>query len=129
MHIDYQAANHREIELSTILTYIDELDTGTLNRSGFDGYRRDVYNTEISNERILEKKNELVDRLSKLTLEERKKLSLELQIWWRDYKEEEQRLKNLTEEQKQIDMEINNALSKLTTREKELLRKNSDKII
>lgn len=86
---NYMAPNAREIELSKVVSFLEELKTGTLNREHLDGNHPDVHNN-ASQERLNEATAELCGKLSSGTVDVTTN-SLELQIWWRDHLEGEER--------------------------------------
>lgn len=113
---DYMDANARERELSRVACLIDELDGKPIDRNHWNGYHPRVYNQEINGNTITA---ELCRRLQSQDVS---KLSLEMQIWWRDHKKadaqrvEKELADKKTEENRQA------AIAKLTPYERKLLK-------
>ena len=116
---DYLESDHKEIEMSRVCCLIDELDgQQSINRSHWDGYHPNVYNKHLSQR----SQNQLVDKLCKrLQRRDVTKLSLEMQIWWRDHQKADKA--RLQEEMKQLkDKRLRKAaLAKLSPYEQQLL--------
>ena len=116
---DYLEANGNEVNLSVVKTFLEELETGVYVKKNADGYRKDVYNKDITKEEI---DNEVSNLCSKLQLvEDVMKYSLELQMWWRDHQIADKL--RVEKELKEIsDKELREqAMSKLSDYEKKLL--------
>ena len=116
---DYLESDYKEIQMSRVCCLIDELDgQQSINRSHWDGYHPNVYNKHLSQR----SQNQLVDKLCKrLQRRDVTKLSLEMQIWWRDHQKADKA--RLQEEMKQLkDKKLRKAaLAKLTPYEQQLL--------
>ena len=116
---DYLESDHKEVEMSHVCCLIDELDgQQSINRSHWDGYHPNVYNKHLSQR----SQNQLVDKLCKrLKRRDVTKLSLEMQIWWRDHQKADKA--RLQEEMKQLkDKKLRKAaLAKLSPYEQQLL--------
>ncbi len=121
--------NDREIEVSKILCFLEELEelkTGKAikeeeRKRNFKGYHPDVYNKCISQKELDEVADKLCTIIKNYDPVDIARFSLELQIWWRDHQaadavreEEEKELK----ERKKI---RHQAFAKLTKKEKEVL--------
>lgn len=118
---DYMEANQGEKNLSEVLTFLEELETGVFVKKNADGYRKDVYNVGDSNERLKTKVPELCSKLQTYSPDEVKNFSLELQMWWRDHQEAD-RLRIEKELKDVNNNEVREqALSKLTDYERNLL--------
>lgn len=120
---DYLNPNQKEINLSKVLAFLDELETGSLNAHDLSGYRKDVYNTSVESidERLSNKVPELCSKLQNMSESEVKNLSLELQMWWRDHQEADKvRIEEELNELKRKE-DIEKALDKLTDYERGLL--------
>ena len=116
---DYLESDHKEVEMSHVCCLIDELDgQQSINRSHWDGYHPNVYNKHLSQR----SQDKLVDKLCKrLQRRDVTKLSLEMQIWWRDHQKADKA--RLQEEMKQLkDKKLRKAaLAKLSPYEQQLL--------
>ena len=113
---DHMEANDKEIELSRVACLIDELDfKKEINDSHWRGYHPAVYNRTVD-------ADELVSRLcEKLQNTDVTKLSLEMQIWWRDHqKADKERIESELRQKKEGE-ERDAALEKLTPHERKLL--------
>lgn len=115
---DYLEANDMEIEHSKVLALLKELKTGKLHSFFGDGYHKDVYNKTTKG--ILDEK--VVELCSKLQdVEDIKKYSLEMQMWWRDHqKADKDRIKRIAQSKKEA-KDKEGLLSKLSPYEKKLL--------
>lgn len=112
----YLEANNTEINLSKVLTFIDEIETGDFDPKGLEGYREDVYNkpSKEINDRLEKEVLELCSKLQLIDKDKLKDYSLELQLWWRDHQEADKvRVEKELNELKTKE-EIHNALDKLT---------------
>lgn len=107
-----------EVEHSKVLALLKELKTGKLPRSFGDGSNSRVYNKTIK--KILDGKvEELCSKLQ--DVEDIKKYSPEMQIWWRDHKKADRaRLKWISEAKKKS-KDRQELVNRLTPYEKELL--------
>ncbi len=115
---DYLEANSMEIEHSKVLALLKELKTGKLPKSFGDGYHKDVYN-KTTKTILDEKVAELCSKLQEV--EDIKKYSLEMQMWWRDHqKADRARLKKMSAAKKES-KDRQELISRLTTYEKKLL--------
>jgi len=112
---DYMNPSSKEIQLSQTACLLDELEGKPLNRHHWSGYHPLVYDQNINGD-------ELVSTLcQKLQMLDVTKLSLEMQIWWRDHQiadkerlEKELQYAEATQQKQQ-------ALAKLTSYERKLL--------
>lgn len=115
---DYLEANGMEIEHSKVLALLRELKTGKLPSFFGDGYHKDVYNKTtkgILDEKVAELCSKLQD------VEDVKKYSLEMQMWWRDHqKADKARIKRIAQSKKEA-KDKEELLSKLSPYEKKLL--------
>lgn len=115
---DYLEANGMEIEHSKVLALLKELKTGKLPSFFGDGYHKDVYNKTtkgILDEKVAELCSKLQD------VEDVKKYSLEMQMWWRDHqKADKARIKRIAQSKKEA-KDKEELLSKLSPYEKKLL--------
>lgn len=117
---DYLESNQGEKNLSEVLTFLEELETGVFVKENTNGYRKDVYNRPLDeiNKELEIKVPELCSKLQNL---DTTKYSLELQMWWRDHKEAD-RLRLEKEMKEVMDNKLREqAISKLTDYEKKLL--------
>jgi hypothetical protein len=107
-----------EVEHSKVLALLEELKTGKLPRSFGDGSNSRVYNK--TTKKILDGKvEELCSKLQ--DVEDIKKYSPEMQIWWRDHKKADRaRLKRISEAKKKS-KDRQELVNRLTPYEKELL--------
>lgn len=115
---DYMEANQSEKNLSVIYGLLDELETGKLPSNFGDGYDKRVYNKHFSKEHIDEKTEELCSKLQNLDVS---KLSLEMQIWWRDHQKADKERLEKEIKNKETESERLKALSKLSDYERKLL--------
>lgn len=110
---DYMEANQSEKNLSVVYGLLDELENGKLPTNFGDGYDKRVYNRHLSKEHLDEKTGELCSKLQNTDVS---KLSLEMQIWWRNHqKADKERLEKeikdkSTEQEKQKALFINKCL-------------------
>ena len=115
---DYLEANGMEIEHSKVLALLKELKTGKLPSFFGDGYHKDVYNKTtkgILDEKVAELCSKLQD------VEDIKKYSLEMQMWWRDHqKADKARIKRIAQSKKEA-KDKEELLLKLSPYEKKLL--------
>jgi hypothetical protein len=116
---DYLDPTPDEIKLSKVLGCLEEIETGKLPENygtGFGGAYGNTRNISVD-----EKTAELCSKLQKLSNEEIKEKSLELQMWWRDHQEFDKR--RIQEELASIkeESERKEALKKLTPHEINLL--------
>ena len=115
---DYLEANGMEIEHSKVLALLKELKTGKLPSFFGDGYHKDVYNKTtkgILDEKVAELCSKLQD------VEDVKKYSLEMQMWWRDHqKADKARIKRISQSKKEA-KDKEELLLKLSPYEKKLL--------
>lgn len=92
---DHLEANQLEIELSRVYCLLDELRTGKPvkpDSSAWEGYDRRAY-SHADRETADKKTAELCAKLSAMKPAKIKKLSLEMQVWWRDHQEADARKK------------------------------------
>lgn len=115
---DYMEANQSEKNLSVVYGLLDELETGKLPSNFGDGYNKRVYNKHLSKEHLDEKTEELCSKLQNLDVS---KLSLEMQMWWRDHQKADKERLEKEIKNKETEMERLKALSKLSDYERKLL--------
>jgi hypothetical protein len=115
---DYLEASPREWALGMVLAIHDELD-GKPADYGSVGYRRDVYNKgrDDLNEQVVR----LCARLSEMTPEAVRALSLEAQIWWRNHRRADAERKRVEEAERKRAEARERALAKLTPEEADAL--------
>jgi hypothetical protein len=82
--------NAREIEASRVFACLDELDTGNMNRSHFGGNHPKAYGQNVSQDTLNQFTASLCRKLEKLP-GFISSYSLELQMWWREHVEGEER--------------------------------------
>jgi hypothetical protein len=87
---DYMEPNAREIEASRVFACLDELDTGNMNRSHFGGNHPKAYGQNVSQDTLNQFTASLCRKLEKLP-GFISSYSLELQMWWREHVEGEER--------------------------------------
>lgn len=87
---DYMEPNAREIEASRVFACLDELDTGEMDRSHFGGNHPKAYGRNVSQDRLNKMTASLCRKLEKLP-NQTSSYSLELQMWWREHLEGEER--------------------------------------
>jgi hypothetical protein len=111
-----------EIEVSKMACILDELNGGKIDKVYWKGYHPkvysqtyDKYNNSISKEEL---EKILVIALKKVDVT---KYSLEVQMWWRDYKERDKVTKSVLKEKRKQDKIKEKALAKLTPEEKAVL--------
>ncbi len=85
---DHMEPNDREIELSKILAFLEELKTGKLDEHHLKGYHPSVYCEKPTQEQLNDATSQLCKNLRFATLTH---YSLELQIWWRKHQKSEER--------------------------------------
>lgn len=112
---DYLEATRKEVELSKVACLLDELDGKPINESHWRGYHPSVYNKLVNSDELV---SELCHRLKS---EDVTKLSLEMQIWWRDHKAADKARIEHDIARKKTDAERQAAISKLSKHERELL--------
>lgn len=115
---DYMEPTQFEIENSKVLALLEELKTNILPNYYGDGSFHKVYG--LSNQSIVDKNTKKLCTL----LQKKKdisKMSLEMQLWWRDHQALDK--KRITEElaQKKTEKAKQTAIAKLTPLERELL--------
>mgnify|MGYP000163773923 CR=1 FL=1 len=115
---DYMEATSDEKAFSQVQCLLDELDGKKFDSGEWRGYHRDVYNVHLSKEQKDKLVSSLCSKLQKLDVS---KYSLEMQMWWRDHKiADKERLDKEMADLKN-EQERQEALSKLTPHEKQLL--------
>lgn len=93
---DHMEPTTREKEFSVVLTFLEELKTGELNKDYLNGYNPPAYTQNPTQEQLNEATAQLCQEISEYTVTD---FSLELQMWWRDHQEgEERRAKEDAEE-------------------------------
>lgn len=118
---DYLNPTQLEINLSNVYQLLDEVAGKKLPKSYGDGYDSRVYNQGLQKEDLDKKVEELCSKLQKLPKTKISKMSLEMQIWWRDHQEADK--KRLKEElaAKKTKAAKDKAIAKLTPHERKLL--------
>lgn len=87
---EYMEPTLREVELSRIMSCLDELEGRTFDhKKAWQGYHHEVYCKDTSQERLDANTRILCGALKRTPKEEIRELSLELQIWWRDHQASE----------------------------------------
>jgi len=80
---DHMEPHKREVELSRVLTLIDEVETGNFEAGFYDSGRHpEAWFKDSSQDRIDRETAKLCAMLYGVDVH---KFSLELQIWWRDH--------------------------------------------
>lgn len=117
---DYMEPNTYEIENSKVLALLEELKTGKLPKWFGDGSYKEVYNssTKIILDNNTEKLCSLLQKEKDLNIS---KMSLEMQLWWRDHKEADKKRISAELKAKKTDKAKEIAISKLTPFERKLL--------
>lgn len=111
----------REREMSRVMCLLDELDGKKWDRSSWAGFHPSAYCQSNTQQRLDKATAQLCRRLRKRTPEEISKLSLELQMWWRDHQALDQARMEEAIEQERKDRLKQAALEKLTKEEREVL--------
>lgn len=88
---DYMDPNHREIEVSKVLSCLDELNTGIMTTVHYDGCHPKAYMKCVTLGELNGMTDRLCNKLSQLKKTDLTTKSLELQLWWRDHLEGEER--------------------------------------
>lgn len=115
---DHCEPHSYEIELSKVLSILDELDGRGFNEKNWRGYHPNAYNKIISKGEIDRLTAELCSRLKKTDVT---KHSLEMQMWWRDHKKADaERIKEEVGRRKQEALR-KAAIKKLTKAERDVL--------
>lgn len=115
---DYLGATSREEKLSQVACLLDELNGRKWTRAEWDGYHPRVYSQHLTQERA----DAMVALLcSKLQAMDVTKLSLEMQIWWRDHQEADRKRVERELQAAQDERARRDALAKLTPYERKLL--------
>ena len=116
-------ASDLEIKGSRVLTFLEEMKTGTLpDKSHLEGYHPRAYCPSLRPEILDEKTAELCELCQQ---RDTTKLSLELQIWWRDHQAGEERRASEDAEslkQKNLRQMGQSSLEKLTLEEQKALK-------
>lgn len=115
---DYMNPTGLEKNLSTVYGLLDELNSGVLRNDYNDGYDKRVYNQKLTLEDLNNKVKELCSKLQNVDVT---KYSLEMQIWWRDHQIADKKRLEMEMENIKIEKEKQEAISKLTPYERELL--------
>ena len=79
---DHMNPNSLEIEISKVAAFLDELETGDLNRNHLGGYHPDVYGKGPSKDMADEYVRHLCGELKRRKVT---RYSLEMQMGWRDH--------------------------------------------
>jgi len=85
-------------KLSKVYALLDELENGKLKKDWNSGFDSRVYNLHRDQSVLDEKTAELCSKLQKLSARKLSKVSLEMQMWWRDHQEADK--KRLQEQMK-----------------------------
>jgi len=110
--------NQGEINLSRVLTLLDELAGAPFKERHYEGYHPNAYNGGGQGIDLDECTQELCNQLQQADVT---KYSLELQMWWRDHQAaDKSRIQREIKKAKE-GKERETALAKLTDYEKELL--------
>jgi hypothetical protein len=105
-----------ERELSRIACLIDQLKgKKKIDKDHWDGFHPRVYAEQVEEEVLIK------EILNLLKGKDITKLSLELQIWHRDFLKDQKKSKLEKEKEKKIKLEKKKALAKLTPKERKLL--------
>jgi len=115
---DYMEPTALEIEASRVAYLLDEIESGEINSSKFNGGAHpNVYG---KCDQTLA--NNLTARLCDTLKEaDASKYSLEMQIWWRDHKKKDRKREQAEKSEQKREQIRKAALSKLTKVEKEAL--------
>lgn len=119
---DHLEPRGEEVRMSKVACLLDEFDGKPFNRNHWQGMHPAVYNQTYDRYAGNYDASQMVQKLvSKIQATDVTKLSLEMQIWWRDY-QQEHNAKILQAEKEKQEQEIRqSALSKLTDGEKKAL--------
>lgn len=113
---DYMRANDYEVRLSQVACLLDELNGKVgIDKSDWNGYHPKVYNRRVDGDALV---SELCGRLQPLDVS---KLSLEMQVWWRDHQQADKARLEAEALQRKTEAEKTAALEKLTPYERSLL--------
>jgi hypothetical protein len=109
-------ASGKEKQISRVACLLDELNGKEFSGNSWDGYHPEIYSKGVDGDSLV------IDLCRRLQSVDVTKYSLEMQIWWRDHqKSDRERLeKEVAEQATKTAKE--QALSKLTDYERELLR-------
>ena len=119
---DYMEPNQAEIENSKVLALLEEIKTGKLGKLFGTGYAGKSGNYAPSDQKSLDKNTaELCGSLKKATEAKLKKMSLELQIWWRDHQKADKRHKAEDAKERKEAKIAETAKAKLTPKERKAL--------
>lgn len=120
---DHLEPTGEEIEYSKIACLLDEFKGIKMNKVHWRGMHPKVYSQTYDKYQTIRKgmKEDLVASLSALYPEQLGRCSLEMQIWWRDYKKEETKKADRLVEKVHKNHLREQGLSKLTKEEKEAL--------
>jgi len=118
---DYLDPNSAEIEISRVLYFIAEVNGKTREASWLRGFHPAVYNSTMPKKERDKFVAELCSLLTKLGEEKIRKLSLELQIWWRDHKAADRAREAYEQKAARTKALKESALSKLTPEERKAL--------
>lgn len=113
----YMNATNLEKELSQVACLLDELDgKKAIDKKHWSGYHPNVYNKSVNADQLVAK---LCARLQNADVS---KMSLEMQIWWRDHQEADKKRIEAKIQAAQTETLKQLALAKLTAYERKLLR-------
>ena len=116
---DYMESDGYEQELSKVACLLDELKgKKVINKVHWQGYHPSVYNKGLS-----KKDSDLLVKTLCFLLRKSdvSKMSLEMQMWWRDHQEADKLRLNKKIKEVKLGKDKKIALNKLTTYEKKLL--------
>jgi hypothetical protein len=117
----YQDPTQFEIELSKVYALLDELENGELKKDWDSGLDSRVYNLKRDQSVLDEKTAELCSKLQMLSARKLSKVSLEMQMWWRDHQEADKKRLQEQMKTKREQKAKQAALKKLNKYERNLL--------
>lgn len=115
---EHMNATTKELELSRVACLLDELSGEALNRDHWSGYHPRVYCKGLDNKAADAMVSELCE---KLQIADVSKLSLEIQIWWRDHQAADKARVKRELDNAKTEAERDAALAKLTPHERKVL--------
>lgn len=118
---DYLEPTDFEINLSKVYQLLDELNGKKLPKDFGDGFDKRVYNKSEDEDILNKKVSELCGKLSKISRKAISKLSLEMQMWWRDHQRADKKRIAFEKSEKARLKTKAKALSKLSKKEREAL--------
>lgn len=117
--------SNEEIWGSRVACIYYELQGKRWNKEWWEGYHPDVYNQTYDKYsgafNVGRAGNEIIKKLSVMNPEEIKKYTLELQMWWRDKREELEERDRLRDQKYEDEVIRRRALLKLNDEEKRVL--------